>query len=42
MHQTKILTMNLSGFIFDIDPNEIIRPRGKANKRVSEKIRHVT
>jgi len=41
MHQTKILTMNLSGLILDIDPKEIIKPRGKANKSVNEKIRHV-
>jgi len=42
MHQTKTLTINLSGAIFDIDPNEIIKPSGKANKSVSEKRRHVT
>jgi hypothetical protein len=41
MHQTNIFTINLSGTIFDIEPKDITRPRGRANNNVNEKIRHV-
>ena len=41
MLQTKTFTRNLSGAIFDMEPKEIRRPSGRANRSVSEKSRHV-
>jgi len=41
MHQTKTFTMYLIGAIFDMEPKEIKRPKGSANKSVSENIRNV-
>jgi hypothetical protein len=41
MIQTNVFERYLKRIIFDMEPKDINKPRGRENTRVSEKIRHV-